>query len=249
MIAAECKIDRAGWPAGPWDGEPDRLEWRDEVTGLLCLISRGGLGAWCGYVGVPVEHPWCGMGYDAVNGLGVDVHGGLTYARVNAPVDFVAPGAAWWLGFDCGHWQDVTPLRVYSGPTDAYRDVAYVRAEVTKLAAQADAARAARDAESYNAHLAAGAKRDVAEARRDVATLLAGFAATHGFAPRVMLTDVEHGTLELDVPGAEGEDSAWPDAVETALDELEGALRRRAWWMHEGRWYALAGAALVEAAQ
>ena len=40
----------------------------------------------------------------------------------------------WWLGFDCAHSGDDTPAFSMSGGT--YRDVAYVRAEVEKLAAQ-----------------------------------------------------------------------------------------------------------------
>ena len=53
------------WPAGPWDGEPDKVQWVDEATGLDCLIVRGPMGALCGYVGVPPEHPFSGVHYNA----------------------------------------------------------------------------------------------------------------------------------------------------------------------------------------
>lgn len=52
----EHTIDRAGWPAGEWDNEPDRVEWRDEATGLPCLMVRNRLGNWCGYAGVHSGH-------------------------------------------------------------------------------------------------------------------------------------------------------------------------------------------------
>lgn len=130
------KVNREGWAAGPWDVEPDRLEWRDAATGMPCLIVRNHLGSLCGYVGVPPGHPFHGIDYagcalawacnDAKGERSwdckhrpealVDVHGGLTYAdRCNAPsgICHVAkpdePDDVWWLGFDCAHGGDVTP--------------------------------------------------------------------------------------------------------------------------------------------
>src|SRR6266436_107280 len=57
---AKEPIDRTGWTEGPWDQEPDRLEWKDATTGLTCLAVRNRFGAWCGYVGVPPTHAWHG---------------------------------------------------------------------------------------------------------------------------------------------------------------------------------------------
>lgn len=51
------------WGPGPWQSEPDRLDWRDERTGLQCVIRRVPLGYLCGYVGVPVGHPFYGWSY------------------------------------------------------------------------------------------------------------------------------------------------------------------------------------------
>jgi hypothetical protein len=51
------KIDRSGWTPGPWDGEPDRIEWRD-AAGTPCLIVRNDMGALCGYAAVAPGHPW-----------------------------------------------------------------------------------------------------------------------------------------------------------------------------------------------
>lgn len=53
-----AEIDRENWPSGPWDDEPDELEWRDPSTQLICHAARNLLGAWCGYVGVNEDHPF-----------------------------------------------------------------------------------------------------------------------------------------------------------------------------------------------
>ena len=132
-------IDRTGWPAGPWDNEPDVMSWADERTGLPCLIRRNSMGVWCGYVGVPPGHPAFEQGYDDVD---VDVHGGLTFAD---PIDTAKnhPEFAtelWWLGFDCGHAWDLMPglvkYQLSVSTDDKYRDVDFVRAETTSLAQQ-----------------------------------------------------------------------------------------------------------------
>ena len=133
-------VDRTGWPPGPWDGEPDRIEWRHE--GLPCLILRGQFGALCGYVAVPPSHPCHGLGYDEVP---AHAHGGLTYSdacagRICHVPREGEPDDAWWLGFDCAHAGDVVPaFRIFLGDQE-YRDVAYVRAEVESLAEQLTAA-------------------------------------------------------------------------------------------------------------
>jgi hypothetical protein len=55
------------WGKGPWQDEPDRLEWNDQETGLHCLIVRAGVsGALCGYVGIGPTHPAHGLNYNGV---------------------------------------------------------------------------------------------------------------------------------------------------------------------------------------
>lgn len=46
---------------GPWDKEPNEKEWITE--GLNCKMIRVEMGHWCGYVGVPEEHPWYNKSY------------------------------------------------------------------------------------------------------------------------------------------------------------------------------------------
>lgn len=123
------KSDRAKWPSGPWDGEPDKVQWKDEATGLVCLANRHPRsGNWCGYVGVPPGHRLHGVGYEDVRitppegteDNWPDVHGGLTFSdkcsesdapcrgicHIPAPGD---PDDVWWLGFDCAHSGDASP--------------------------------------------------------------------------------------------------------------------------------------------
>lgn len=56
-------IDKSTWGDGPWQREPDKAQWQDEVTGLPCLAVRGPFGSWCGYVGVVPTHPAHGLDY------------------------------------------------------------------------------------------------------------------------------------------------------------------------------------------
>lgn len=164
-------VDKSSWPRGEWDGEPDKIQWRDEATGLPCLIVRSPLGALCGYVGVTNAHAWHGKDYsDAIGtcsddcsdgyhyGHAIDslirVHGGLTFSDRCSPGEDESrgichvpepgePDHVWWFGFDCGHHRDLVPgvdagYRSYDG---CYKNISYVRREVTLLAAQLMAVR------------------------------------------------------------------------------------------------------------
>jgi len=144
------KMPKEQWGVGPWQGEPDRLEWRRH--GLPCLIVRGAHGALCGYVAVPPGHPLHGLSYHAPTCPDFAVHGGLTYAggcdehicHVPRPGE---PDNVWWFGFDCAHCDDFCPriaatldaidsVMPFHDADAIYRDVAYVAAEVNGLADQ-----------------------------------------------------------------------------------------------------------------
>ena len=156
-------VDKTGWGDGPWQAEPDKLQWPDETTGLACLIVRNPRGGHlCGYVGVPKGHPAYQHHYDDVTipgqEYGPEVHGGLTFAsgcetdeaeRAHGICHIVEPGEpdnVWWLGFDCAHAGDRSPgfdrlLTRYEREStfhsfEQYRDVAYVKAECASLARQ-----------------------------------------------------------------------------------------------------------------
>ncbi len=127
------------WPVGPWDSEPDKVQWVDPETDLDCLIVRNHMGGLCGYVGVGPDHPFSGVHYGACvteegcEGGWVDdpdhvhperaleVHGGLTFSSFCIESDqgeaygvchVPEPGRphkVYWYGFDCGHFQDLQP--------------------------------------------------------------------------------------------------------------------------------------------
>lgn len=144
-------VDKSAWGPGPWQEEPDAVQWQDEATSLPCLVLRShSSGALCGYVGINEEHPFFGKSHDEIE---IDVHGGLTYSNFcfGEPGDGIChlpdpgePERIYWLGFDCAHAWDVMPrLRALAplpdelrDPEDVYRDLAYVKAECVRLAAQ-----------------------------------------------------------------------------------------------------------------
>lgn len=114
-------IDRTktNWPEGPWDHEPDKMQWPDEVTGMPCLAVRHPeFGHWCGYVGLPPGHPLHGVEYNNV--LSARAHCGLTFSGACQPSEDEATGichvpdegephGVWWFGFDCNHANDLAP--------------------------------------------------------------------------------------------------------------------------------------------
>jgi len=133
---------------GPWENEPDRIQWRDPKTNQMCLIRRNHYGALCGYVGVGSDHPWYNHAYDSID---AKVHGGLTYGEHcdEDPIKGICHvpkiGEAdhmFWLGFDCGHSSDFIPdSRFNSFSKGKYRSMQYVRDECAKLALQASYAK------------------------------------------------------------------------------------------------------------
>lgn len=131
--------DKSDWGPGPWQTEPDKVQYTD-ITGLPALIVCSHIGSLCGYVGVPEVHPWHGVGYghpmtctheplhkscyecdgDFSPGYSINVHGGITFSNFCTPepnfardiCHMVEPGEpdhVWWFGFDCGHACDLSP--------------------------------------------------------------------------------------------------------------------------------------------
>lgn len=129
------------WPAGPCHDEPDKAHWVDEKTGLQCLIVRNILGALCGYVGVPPGHTLYGE-EKGPEIEALDVHGGITYVGESSGDIWspLADGDTWWIGFHCAHGRDGIPEIMEEmdkrGLSAPYRDIEYVRGEVTRLARQ-----------------------------------------------------------------------------------------------------------------
>ncbi len=146
-------IDKKDWGDGPWQDEPDKIQWEDEATKLPCLIRRNNrAGNLCGYVGVPEGHLWFGKKYGAID---ADVHGGLTFAdecqeedKEHGICHVEEDGIKrYWLGFDCGHSGDFAPgmrslnFPGFPGFSVTYKTVEYVKQECADLARQVKEAR------------------------------------------------------------------------------------------------------------
>lgn len=137
---------------GPWNEEPDKVQWVDDETNLDCLIVRSHGGHLCGYVGVPPGHPWYDVDYGNIEPH-PRIHGGLTYSNrcledeaeptiCHVPLPG-RPDNVWWIGFDCAHVGDLSPRLLdpnHMWSHETYKDVAYVEREVTDLARQVKAA-------------------------------------------------------------------------------------------------------------
>lgn len=158
MITAEiikdhherCEELKKNLPDGPWNGEPNRKEWKH--AGLPCLALRqNSLGHWCGYVGVPKGHPLFGAEYSvetpALKGESPEgflrVHGGITFSNhCHGNICHVGDAEGderFWFGFDCAHLGDVSPgSLLYSKKPDdeTYKNLAFVERETNKLAKQ-----------------------------------------------------------------------------------------------------------------
>lgn len=159
-------VNRAGWTSGPWDGEPDRIEFRTAVGYHAIVLRQPSMGHLCGYVAVPPGHPYHGKSYDSGprgdydadepdysshdETASLDVHGGITYGgKCHGPVCHVpAPGEpadVWWLGFDAAHGFDESTRRLALGSLgnwrgSSYKTIGYMRAECERLAEQLKAA-------------------------------------------------------------------------------------------------------------
>lgn len=86
-----------------------KVEANFKHKGLPCLILGMGSGYRCGYVGVPKGHPYYNVNYHTIP---VEVHGGLTYGRVDDIYPIPNNSKYYFLGFDCAHWDDALDLEL-----------------------------------------------------------------------------------------------------------------------------------------
>ena len=92
-------------------------ETRFEYKGFPCVVLFQPMGFRCGYVGLPKGNKYYDRDYD---GIDVNCHGGLTYAR--AYLALQTDNDTWWIGFDCAHcfdYYDIAKLKEYYGEDKA----------------------------------------------------------------------------------------------------------------------------------
>lgn len=148
------EVDKSSWKPGPWRDEPDYESWIRKD--LPCVIIRHPrMGYLCGYVGTY-------QSFDLPDEIENLPHGGISFIETN-PDYWITPKKGKkstlaaliflnetirWIGFDCGHLEDVIPnrydqrviplpspfLSVARFSNDTYKDFEYVRKEVNKLA-------------------------------------------------------------------------------------------------------------------
>ena len=106
------------WGEGPWQDEPDQKNFI--YKNYDCIILRNVMGVFCGYVRIPKNSKF--LSEDMY--MGLNVHGGITFAGENTDGDF-------FIGFDCGHYNDLCPVNV--AMKSLYSDELNAKLEKLKL--------------------------------------------------------------------------------------------------------------------
>lgn len=98
-------LERSELIGGIWDSDlnkyPDTEYNFTSSCGYLCKIKRSPQWTYCGYVQLPIDHPYYNKNYDEINDLDtIYVHGDLTFSNDGL------------FGFDCWHtlMGDISPL-------------------------------------------------------------------------------------------------------------------------------------------
>lgn len=127
-------VERDGWGAGPWDNEPDIVKF--QAFGYDCEARRNRMGAWCGYVSLPLEHDWTkrmvtdwGTEWAAYHFCKlVEYVGEPNLLRQTLKV-----------GFDCAHSWDITPrfADMIIDENASYKDLAFVINKILEIAQKA----------------------------------------------------------------------------------------------------------------
>ena len=78
-----------------------KFESEGECAGFKWKVLINHMGYRCGYVCIPVGHPWHGRRTEDID---ASVHGGLTFAKPVEKHKHLETG--YWIGFDCAHGGD-----------------------------------------------------------------------------------------------------------------------------------------------
>lgn len=121
-----------------WEQEPDFLFWRR--YGLSCLAIRNQeTGVWRGLVGISESHRAYGKSLEQLSEekwfRQIRVHNGISFAGIAS--DFGT--TTYWIGFECNASSDLLPIDFGQKKKQSkgkYRNFAFVRGEIVKLARQ-----------------------------------------------------------------------------------------------------------------
>jgi hypothetical protein len=99
---------------------PERVLGQGKVGEYEWMVIHNTYGYRCGYVRIPIGHPWYQLDYNDVHeDSDVHIHGGLTFAE---PDQSCGKGEdnGWWLGFDCAHGGDAPDPKLFSEVDSLY---------------------------------------------------------------------------------------------------------------------------------
>jgi hypothetical protein len=119
----------------PWETENDYEYFM--YRNVPCAVIRNPIfGYLCGYIAVPLNHPWFTNPETRVS---TTAHGGITFSATGIkrdPCSLDGDKCHGTLGFDCGGRRDYSPIPEEGHPEN-YRTMDYVLAVVRKLALEA----------------------------------------------------------------------------------------------------------------
>lgn len=91
-----------------WSPFPDATE--GPLSKVVCVVRvPDNQRHRCGYVGIPEESSYYGLEDTDILPeplMKLGVHGGVTYTGAFLPGDTLGFEGLWWIGFDCGHFDD-----------------------------------------------------------------------------------------------------------------------------------------------
>ena len=95
--------DKLKWGYGEWVEEVDAMYFT--YKNYDAHIIRNNLGALCGYIAIPKNHPW----YKVENDYDIpcNVHGGITFDQLCIHKETNLEQRV--IGFDCSHFNDLSP--------------------------------------------------------------------------------------------------------------------------------------------
>ena len=126
------------WSKGPWEDEPDFVEFiHKETSYLVRAIRHDRTGHWNGYVGTPLEHPASKLSnqYELPERVFGAAYRGISLVEKTGSHDLgftpTDDGKNWTLfGFDTAHWNDAHPIYIaYKGNQDEVKTSLTIKGE------------------------------------------------------------------------------------------------------------------------